>query len=294
MEVLMNIEFRKTKWVALTLLLGFLMSVPDFVVEAAPDITVKVDGNTVKFPDQLPYIDSNDRTMVPARAPMEAMDCQIGWNDTARQAAIIKGETIAVFTIGSNTYTVNGQEKAMDTQAVIAGNRTAFPIRFAAEAMGATVTWDQNTYTVNITTGKQSGGLVEPKIRVTTGDDVGTFYMNIVAENGSALMGKGYKFRVECTNYPEFNTMVQRVPVYGPAKYRTVKMDDWAPTIDWFIGTPGTWGCTYDLPAKPGQEIEYRITMKDENDQIVRIWEGKATLSTERKNAPVPTLVKWE
>jgi len=60
------------------------------------------------------------------------------------------------------------------------------------------------------------------------------------------------------------------------------------------IGTPGTWGCTYDPSAKPGQEVEYRITMKDKNDQIVRVWEGKATLSTERKDAPAPTLVKGE
>jgi len=72
-------------------------------------------------------------------------------------------------------------------------------------------------------------------------------------------------------------------------------MDNWTPTVNWFIGTPGTWGCTYDPPAKPGQEIEYRITMKDKNDQIVRIWEGKTTLSTgEYKLAPSPVLVKGE
>jgi hypothetical protein len=263
------------------------------MAEAAPDVTVKVDGNVVSFPDQKPYIDSNDRTMVPVRAPMEAMGCTVDWNDQARQATITKAGNTVVFTIGSNTYTLNGQNKTMDTQAVITGDRTAFPIRFAAEAMGATVTWDQDTYTVNIITGKQSGKLeVDPKIKVSTGNER---YMTIVTENGSALIGKGYKFRVECTNHPEFNTMVQRVPAYGPAKYQTVKMDDWQENdIDWFIGTPGTWGCTYDPPAKAGQEIEYRITMKDKNGQIVRVWEGKATLSDEYKVYPAPTLVKGE
>jgi hypothetical protein len=119
---------------------------------AAPDVSVKVDGKLVGFPDQLPYIDSNDRTMVPVRSPMEAMGCHVDWNDQARQATITKGGTTAVFTIGSNTYTVNGQNKTMDTQAVITGDRTAFPIRFAAEAMGARVEWDASTYTVNIYT----------------------------------------------------------------------------------------------------------------------------------------------
>jgi len=211
----MNINFKKTKYIALALLLGFLMLVPNLMAVAAPNVTA------VAFPDQKPYIDSNDRTMVPVRAPMEAMGCKVGWSDQTRQATIKKSDNVAVFTIGSNTYSLNGINKTMDTRAVITGDRTAFPIRFAAEAMGATVTWDQDTYTVNIITSKQSGKLeVEPKIRVTTGDDVGSFYMNIVTENGSALIGKGYKFRVECTNHPEFNTMVQRVPTYGPAKYR--------------------------------------------------------------------------
>jgi len=200
---------KKFKYLFVALLLGIMMIAP--MAEAAPDVTVKVDGNTVAFPDQKPYIDSNDRTMVPVRAPMEAMGCKVGWSDQTRQATIKKSGNTAVFTIGSNTYTVNGQNKIMDTQAVITGDRTAFPIRFAAEAMGATVTWDQDTYTVNIITGKQSGKLeVEPEIIVSTGNER---YITIVTENGSALIGKGYKFRVECTNHPEFNTLMAQLNI---------------------------------------------------------------------------------
>lgn len=289
----MSIDFKKTKYIALALLLGFLMLVPNLITEAAPDVTVKVDVNAVSFPDQKPYIDSNDRTMVPLRAPLEAMGANVSWNNSTRQASISKGGTTAVFTIGSKTYTVNGNIKSMDTQAVIVGDRTVFPIRFAAESLGATVTWDQDTYTVNIKTGKPFGKLeVEPKIRVTTGDDVGSFYMTIVTENVRDFIGKGYKFRVECINHPEFNNRKYRLPVYGPPQYDTVKEDNWQDNdVEWFITTHDY---AYTPPAKPGQVVEYRITMKDKNDQIVRIWEGKATLSTERKDAPTPTLVKGE
>ncbi|WP_278398519.1 copper amine oxidase N-terminal domain-containing protein [Lactobacillus acetotolerans] len=111
--------FKKFKYLFMALLLGVMMIAP--MAEAAPDVTVKVDGNVVAFPDQKPYIDSNDRTMVPVRAPMEAMGCQVDWGDQTRQATITKGETTAAFTIGSNTYAVNGQNKTMDTQAVITG-----------------------------------------------------------------------------------------------------------------------------------------------------------------------------
>ena len=282
--------FKKFKYLFMALLLGVMMIAP--MAEAAQDVTVKVDGNTVAFPDQKPYIDSNDRTMVPVRAPMEAMGCTVDWNDQTRQATITKAGNTVVFTIGSNTYAVNGSNKIMDTQAVITGDRTAFPIRFAAEAMGATVTWDQDTYTVNIITGKQSGKLeVEPKIKVTTGSSE-TRYMTISTINSSDLIGKGYKFQVECINHPEFNTYKYRLPVYGSPQYDTVKMNDWQSNdVEWFITR---YDYSYDPPAKAGQEIEYRITMKDKNDQIVRIWEGKATLSTERKDAPAPTMVKGE
>jgi uncharacterized protein YxjI len=85
-----------------------LLAVPGHI-EAAPDVSVKVDGQYVSFPDQKPYIDSANRTMVPVRAPMEKMGCTVDWNDKTRQATIAKGDKTAVFTIGKNTYTVNGQ-----------------------------------------------------------------------------------------------------------------------------------------------------------------------------------------
>jgi hypothetical protein len=105
--------------------------------------------------------------MVPVRAPMEKMGCTVDWNDKTRQATITKGDKTAVFTIGKNTYTVNGQTKTMDTKAVIVNDRTAFPIRFAAEAMGAKVDWDANTYTVLITTGQVQPPATAQKIEGT-------------------------------------------------------------------------------------------------------------------------------
>ena len=157
------------KYLMFTMLIAMmvcLLAVPGHI-EAAPDVSVKVDGQYVSFPDQKPYIDSANRTMVPVRAPMEKMGCTVEWNDKTRQATITKGDKTAVFTIDKNTYTVNGQTKTMDTKAVITNNRTAFPIRFAAEAMGAKVDWDANTYTVLITTGQVQPPATAQKIEGT-------------------------------------------------------------------------------------------------------------------------------
>ena len=141
---------KNIKYILLIAILACVIILPTHV-SAAPDVKVTVNGQYVTFTDQKPFIDKNDRTMVPVRAPMEAIGCTVDWDADKRQAIIAKGETKAVFTINSKTYTVNGQNKTMDTQAVIVNSRTAFPIRYAAEAMGATVGWDSATYTVIIT-----------------------------------------------------------------------------------------------------------------------------------------------
>ncbi len=145
--------FKKQKLLALGvcaffLTMAFIISPVSPVL--AQEIRVTINGQTVQFPDQKPYINEDNRTLVPVRAPMEAAGATVTWNGTARQATVAKGDKTAVFTIGSKQYTVNGEVRQMDTEARITGNRTVFPVRFVAEAIDLTVTWDEKTQTVGI------------------------------------------------------------------------------------------------------------------------------------------------
>ena len=281
---------KKRYIVLFTLLLAVLLMTNHTPLTAAPDVKVKVDGQYVTFPDQKPYINAEDRTMVPVRAPMEALGCRVEWNNTDKKAFIMKGSKVVVFTIGSNIYTVNGVEKKMDTKPEIKNDRTAFPIRFAAEAVGAYVDWDQKNYTVLISSLLPGPVGFEPKFRVTTGN---SGFLAIVMDNETdEYLGSGYKFRVECISHPEFNTRVQRLPVYGPPQYQTMKMDSWQPSVGWFIDNDDY---AYTPPSKAGQVVKYRIYMKDKTDQIVRIYEGQATLANDGyKVVAPPVIVKGE
>ena len=89
--------------------------------------------------DAAPYVDSNWRTMVPIRALAEAFDAEVVYDNDDRTVTIDYDGKIIVMTIDESTYTVDGEELAMDTAAVIKGDRTYVPVRFAAEAMGFTV-----------------------------------------------------------------------------------------------------------------------------------------------------------
>ncbi len=65
-----------------------------------------------------------------------------------------------VFTVGSLNYSVNGQVYAMDVAPVIEAGRTLIPVRFLAQALGATprdVDWDAATGTVTVNL-EENGG----------------------------------------------------------------------------------------------------------------------------------------
>ncbi len=104
--------------------------------------------------DAAPYVDSNWRTMVPIRALAEAFDATVTYDNDARTVTIEYNEQTIVMTIDDATYSVNGEEAEMDTEAVInsADDRTYVPVRFAAEAMGFTVTalYDENSSTASV------------------------------------------------------------------------------------------------------------------------------------------------
>jgi len=104
-------------------------------------------GGVAKVMDVAPYI-KGDRTYVPMRYLGEMLGAEVVWDDAARTVTLTKGDTTVVFTIGSTTYTVNGESKTADVAPEIASDRTMLPARYVAEAFGAIVGWDAGTQTV--------------------------------------------------------------------------------------------------------------------------------------------------
>lgn len=110
---------------------------------------IYVVNGVSKVMDVAPYI-KNSRTYVPMRYLGEALGAEVVWDATAQTVTLTKGATVVVFTIGSTSYTVNGEAKTADVAPEIVNDRTMLPARFVAEAFGATVGWDAATGTVLI------------------------------------------------------------------------------------------------------------------------------------------------
>lgn len=116
----------------------------------APDeCRIIVDDKEVLFADEKPYI-MEGRWMVPIRPPMEAMGVEVFWQPELQQATLEQGLKYAAFEAGNKQYTVNDIYYLMDLAPQLKGGRMSFPLRYAAEAFGATLEWDQHTSTVLI------------------------------------------------------------------------------------------------------------------------------------------------
>lgn len=124
--------------------------------EEASGITVAVNGKAVVFPDAKPFIDENDRTMVPLRAVADAMGLEVNWDPSAREASFTNNaygvDRTITFPIDSTTARISeGGTVPMDTAAVIVNERTYAPVRYLAQYFGYGVAWDQAAQTVIIT-----------------------------------------------------------------------------------------------------------------------------------------------
>ena len=112
-------------------------------------VWVVADNKAIAFTSKdgmgVPFIDKNNRTLVPVRKLLESVGAEVGFVSDERGNVVSvtadRGETHIVLTIGSNTYSVNGKNLTMDTAAVIKNGRTYIPARPVLEALGYTVTY---------------------------------------------------------------------------------------------------------------------------------------------------------
>ena len=119
----------------------------------AQQIGVTVDGARVNFPDAQPVI-INGRTLVPMRGVFEQMGFVGDWNPQTQTSTLMRaGMNIAVRS-GDEFFTVNGVQNFPEVPPQLLGGRFMIPLRAVAESTGANVSWNENTRTVIITTGR--------------------------------------------------------------------------------------------------------------------------------------------
>lgn len=163
------------------------------------DYTVNGKAQTM---DSVPYVNSDDRTMVPLRFLGEAIGAEVNWNAADGTASVAYKETTVTFTLNSKKMVINNEELETDTAAVVVNDRTMIPLRAAAEAIGSTVFYNKgvitfvqaDTVTVsNFWQLKQAVAAGVDNIRVENFDATGETTTKVVIERPLVLDGNGAK-----------------------------------------------------------------------------------------------------
>ncbi len=99
-----------------------------------PALHISIDGRPVAFSDAPPYIDDNNRTMVPVRFISEELGAKVTWNDKTKTVIITQEHDVIMLQINSREMWVNGDTKEMDSHMVLNRefSRNYVPLRFVS------------------------------------------------------------------------------------------------------------------------------------------------------------------
>lgn len=140
------------RW-ALVLCLCLALSVCVALADEAPVVNVQLDGAPLAFTDAVPQV-KDQRTFLPFRAVFEAMGAQVSNEGSVITA--VRGDKTLTMTLDQTAATVTEKGKTtpitMDVAPYVDPTtwRTYVPVRFAAQAFGCSVGWDQDAYTAII------------------------------------------------------------------------------------------------------------------------------------------------
>ncbi|AIW41976.1 MULTISPECIES: copper amine oxidase N-terminal domain-containing protein [Paenibacillus] len=149
------------------------ISAPKLTVDrtvAQGDIVAKLKGSAVSY---TAYKGATDNTQNWKDNNTAAAEVAIATVGTPAPGAT---KTKAVFTLGSTSYTVNGESKTSDVAAYAENGRTYLPVRYAAEALGVSpqnILFDKATSTVTLIKGDRVA-----QIKLNT---------NLLTVNGSVI-----------------------------------------------------------------------------------------------------------
>ena len=134
------------RWLLALGMAGALLGATAALAAGETAITVQLDGAPLSFTDAMPQV-RDQRTFLPFRAVFEAMGAEVSSEGSVITAAR-NGKTLTM-TLNEATATVTEGETTtpitMDVAPYVdsATWRTYVPVRFAAQAFGCAVGWDQ-------------------------------------------------------------------------------------------------------------------------------------------------------
>jgi len=110
---------------------------------------VSVNGEDVTFATTQPFM-KQGHTLVPIRGVFEKIGAKVDYDSKTQMVMAYKPGIEIVLKIGSDKAMVNNEEKYVPLPAQIYSGSTVVPLRFLAESLGATVSYNEAAGWINI------------------------------------------------------------------------------------------------------------------------------------------------
>ncbi|MDN5362282.1 MAG: hypothetical protein PWP70_1329, partial [Moorella sp. (in: firmicutes)] len=137
--------------VLLTLFFLLAAIFPTGAALASPgDISIIVNGQQLNL--DTPPLLQDGRLLAPVRPVAEALLARVTWSEESSTVLITTLKTTLVLKVDSKEVSKNGEKLSLDGPVQVSNGRIMVPLRFLAEALGATVAWDEQNLTATITT----------------------------------------------------------------------------------------------------------------------------------------------
>ena len=142
---------KSKKYITFFAVLLFLCAFMSFCVFAR-NVDVYVCNEKISYNENsgIPFVDENNRTLVPLRLTMESVGAKVIWDADTKNAIVIKGNKSVRCKVGEKFVYINDVRVENDSAAVIKDGRIYLPIRIVLEAFDINVFWDGNVRIYNI------------------------------------------------------------------------------------------------------------------------------------------------
>lgn len=130
------------------LFLIIVLSFGSVNVMADSSIKIMLDGEECVFPDVQPYINEDNRTLVPIRFVASELGADVEWNQEESSVKITSDGNIIILKIDDYTMTVNEEPVTLDTKPILKDGRTMVPLRFISETLEKNVEYQNGIITI--------------------------------------------------------------------------------------------------------------------------------------------------
>lgn len=137
------------------IILIFIIISASYVLADEILLEIVIDGWPI-YSDEPPIISSSNRVLVPIRVLTENLGYEVEWDEQNKTVSILKDDLVISFKIGIQKMWINGVEKVIDVKPIVKNGRTYLPVRVVSEAIGCEVSWDGQSKSVIVITGKKA------------------------------------------------------------------------------------------------------------------------------------------